>query len=152
VPATELLVLDPAAAAARARAQGAAFALVGQLHLAGQTEIDVRLIDGSTHDVRASTAVPLAEKSDSPDLVTAVLRLDELASQSDLARRTAGRDGRPRVPLSLAAPPGPAPAGGPGLGTDAEGWLRLHWPVATAIAVAVGTSLALGILVAKDSR
>ena len=152
VPATPLLAYEPAAAATRARHQGAAFALVGQLHLGGSIEIDLRLVDAKTGEVRASTAAPLAQGTESPDLAAAVLRLDELASQSDLARRTAGPDGRPGVPLSLAAPPGPPPEGGPRLGTDAQGWLRLHWPVATAIAAAVGTSLALGIVVAKDSR
>jgi hypothetical protein len=153
VPGGELLVYPAAVAAESARAHGAAFALVGQLHLAGKPEIDLRLVDTGTGAVRDTTAVPLAEGADSPDLIAAVLRLDELASKSDLARRTVGADGHPRTPLSLAPPPArAAPTGGPELATDAPGWLRLHWPLATAVGTAIGTTLALGIVVAKDHR
>jgi hypothetical protein len=152
VPATPLLVYDAAAALDLARARGAGFALVGQLHLASKIEIDLRLLDVRTGSLRGSTAVAVAATSDSPDLVAAVLRLDEMADQADLARRTAGPDGLPRSPLSLAPPPSRAPEGGPELTQDTQGWLRQHWPLATAVGTAVGTALALGIVVAKDHR
>jgi hypothetical protein len=153
VPATALLVYDAAAAISQARAKGAAFALVGQLHLAGTIEIDLRLLDARTGELRATTAVALAETPESPDLVAAVLRLDEMAAQADLARRAAGEDGKARPPLSLAPPPARATTeGGPQFGSDTSGWLHLHWPLAAAVGAAVGTALALGIVVAKDHR
>ena len=153
VPGTALLVYEAPAAATRARANGAAFALVGQLYLAGQPEIDLRLLDARTGELRGSTAVPVTDTAESPDLTSAVLRLDEMAGQADLARRTLGADGRSRSPLSLAPPPArDTPAGGPQLGDDTPGWLRQHWPLATAVGTAVGTALALGIVVAKDRR
>jgi hypothetical protein len=152
VPATPLSVYDATAAIDHARSQGASFALVGQLHLGSKIEIDLRLLDVRTGKLRGTTAVAVAASPESPDLVAAVLRLDELADQVDLARRTAGADGRPRSPLSLAPPPSRAPEGGPEFAQDTQGWLRQHWPLATAVGTAVGTALALGIVVAKDKR
>jgi hypothetical protein len=152
VPATPLLVYDAASAAARAQAVGAAFALIGQLHLGDKLEIDLRLVDAKTAEVRSSTAVALAESPDSPDLVAAVLRLDEAAAQADLARRTAGADGKPRVPLDLAPPPSRETKDGPTFASDSEGWLHQHWPLATAIGTAIGTAFTLGIVVARDRR
>jgi hypothetical protein len=149
VPATPLLTYDAASAASHARAKGAGFALVGQLHLAGKIEIDLRLLDAQTGELRASTAVPLAEGPESPDLVAAVLRLDEMAGQADLARRATARDGKGRV-LLAAPPPRTAATDGPQFSGDTKGWLRQHWPLATAVGAAVGTALALGIVVAKD--
>jgi hypothetical protein len=153
VPATQLRVYDAAAAAALAKAKGAAFALLGQLHLAGKIEIDLRLLDAQTGETRAASAVALSPAIDSPDLVAAVLRLDELATRDDLVRRTAGADGKPRVPLSLAPPPArTAPESAPQLTHDTQGWLRQHWPLATAVGAALGTAVALGIVVAKDGH
>jgi len=151
VPATALLTYDGAAAVRHARDKGAAFALVGQLRLGDKIEIDLRLLDAQTGELRGSTAVPLAEAVDSPDLVASVLRLDEMAGRADLTRRTAGEDGKPRSLLPLAPPPSRAgPVDGPRFSNDTEGWLRQRWPLATAVGVAVGTALALGIVVAKD--
>lgn len=151
VPATALIACDAATAANHARAKGAAYALVGQLHLTDKNEIDLRLFDVRTGELRASTAVPVVEGAESPDLVAAVLRLDEMASRADLPRRAAASDGNGRV--ILASPPSrAAPPDGPRFASDTPGWLRLHWPLATAVCAAVGTSLALGIYVAKDHR
>lgn len=153
VPATPLRALEPSTAASRARGKGAAFALLGGLHLETKIEIDLLLIDAETGEVRASTAVGVAGTPASPELDAAVLRLDEMATSADLARRTRRADGRPRVPLSIAPPPAPAPRPpGPDIRQDTHGWLRTHWPLATAVGAAVATSLVLGIVVAKDTR
>jgi len=151
VPATALSTYDANSAAKRAQAKGAAFALVGQLHLADRIEIDLRLVDARTGEIRGSTAVSVADGLESPDLADAVLRLDEMAARDDLARRATASDGKGRV--ILAAPPVPASAtDGPRFSNDTPGWLRLHWPLATAVGTAVGTAVALGILVARDNR
>jgi hypothetical protein len=126
--------------------------LLGQLHLGDKLEIDLRLVDAKTGEVRSTTAVALADSADSPALVAAVLRLDEAAAKADLARRAAGPDGQPHVPLDLAPPPSRAPKDGPTFAGDTEGWLHQHWPLATAIATAVGTAFTLGIVVARDRR
>ena len=151
VPATALLTYDGASAVRQAQAKGAAFALVGQLRLGDKIEIDLRLLDARTGEVRASTAAPLGQGVDSPDLVASVLRLDEMAGQTDLTRRSTGEDGKPLSLLPLAPPPARAgPVDGPRFSNDTQGWLRQRWPLATAVGVAVGTALALGIVVAKD--
>ena len=149
VPATPLLTYNASSAASHAQAKGAAFALVGQLHLAGTAEIDLRLIDAGTGELRGSTAVALAQVPESPDMVAAVLRLDEMAGQADLSRRAAAKDGNGRV--LLATPPARAASpDSPRFSNDTPGWLRQHWPLATAVGTAVGTAFALGIVVAKD--
>jgi hypothetical protein len=152
VPATELVQLDAGLAAAQARAKGAAFALVGELHLTSSIEVDLRLVDAQTGELRASTAVAVAPTPESPDLAASVLRLDEMAAAADLARRTRRANGQARIPLSIAPPPGPAPTGGPDIRQDTRGWLRTHWPLVTAVGAAVASSLVLGIVVAKDTR
>jgi hypothetical protein len=144
VPATQRLVYDAAAAAARARAKGASYALVGQLHLGDHIEIDLRLVDATSGAVRDSSAVALAAQAVSPDLVAAVLRLDEEASRQDLERRVSkGSQAGASFPMIL--PPAP-----PAKDEQSGSWLSRHWPLATAVGVAVAGALVFGILVAND--
>jgi hypothetical protein len=150
VPATELLSYDAKAAAEAARTRGAAFALVGQLHLGDKLEIDVRLVDARTGDLLDSTAVPVAEGTESPALNASVLRLDELADRTRLRRRTEATGGTSKTPLELAAPPPRIPPPEMPNAAQPQNWFTQRWPLFTAVAVAAGTSLVLGIVVAKD--
>jgi hypothetical protein len=153
VPATQFLTFDAGVAAGLARARGAAFALIGQLHLGDKVEIDLRLIDARTGELRDATAVPVAPTAASPELVAAVLRLDELASRTDLTRRAEDGGAQPNSPLMLATPPPRIPAEREPAGAAQPGnWLQQRWPLVTAVAVAAGTALVLGIVVAKDNR
>jgi hypothetical protein len=153
VPATSLLAYDGVSAASHAKTKGAAFALLGELRLGEKIEIDLRLFDARTGELRDSTAVALAEEAEPPDLVAAVLRLDEIANQDELARRAADKNDKTNALLPLVPPP-PRATGedGPRFSSDAKGWLSQHWPLATAVGVAVGTALVLGIVVAKDQH
>jgi hypothetical protein len=153
VPATQFLTYDAAAAAELAKARGAAFALLGQLHLGDKVEIDLRLVDVRTGELRDATAVPVASMTDSPELVAAVLRLDEMAVRADLTQRAEGSGAQANAPLMLAAPPPRSPGESqPGNSPQPQSWLQQRWPLVTAIAVAAGTALVLGIVVAKDDR
>ena len=58
--------------------------MLGQLHLGDKVEIDLRLIDARTGELRDATAVAVATQADSPELVAAVLRLDEMAVRADI--------------------------------------------------------------------
>jgi len=147
VPATPLLVYDGAKAADQARAKGASYALLGQLHLGDKIEIDVRLFDARTNQLCDASAVEVSPKLESPDLIAAVLRLDEVANRARVARR-ANESGQSGSRLPMTVPPerraredGAAFSGG---------WLRRRWPLVTAIGVAAGTAVVLGILVAND--
>jgi hypothetical protein len=153
VPATQFLTYDAASAAELAKARGAAFALLGQLHLGDKVEIDLRLVDVRTGELRDATAVAVATHADSPELVAAVLRLDELAVRTDMTRRSEGGGAQANAPLMLAAPPPRIPGEGEsGNRQQPQSWLQQRWPLVTAIAVAAGTALVLAIVVAKDDR
>jgi len=153
VPATQFLTYDATMAAGLAKARDAAFALLGQLHLGDRVEIELRLVDARTGELRDATAVPVAANADSPELVAAVLRLDEMAVRADLTRRTEGGGAQANAPLMLAAPPPRIPGESePGSGAQPQSWIQQRWPLVTAIAVAAGTALVLGIVVAKDDR
>jgi hypothetical protein len=145
VPATALLVFDTATAASQALSKGASYALLGQLHLGDKIEIDLRLLDARTKELRDATAVAVAPKLESPDLIAAVLRLDEAASGALVTQR-AGESGQAGAPFPMTAPPARQ-------GTEAApsgSWLSQRWPLVTAVGLAVGTAIVLGILVAND--
>jgi hypothetical protein len=77
------------------------------------------------------------------------MRLDEEARRADLA---GGIAPLPATDLRIASvPPAPA-AAGPRLADDPAGWARGHWPLLTAIGVAAGSAIILGIAVASDTR
>jgi len=153
VPATQFLTYDTTAAAGLASSRGAAFALLGQLHLGDKVEIDLQLIDARTGEVRDATAVPVLPSTESPELAAAVLRLDELASRTRLTQKAEADGAQANAPLVLGTPPPRSPADAePGTAPRPGSWLQQRWPLVTAIAVAAGTALVLGIVVAKDSR
>jgi hypothetical protein len=147
----EDLALDKEAATL-ARAKGASFALLGRLHSADNDQIDLRLVDAYTGLLRDCTAVALAGDGTLSELETAVLRLDEIAGRTDLARRAETGQGKAEGTFPVAAPPPRTHSNdGPSLSQDAHGWMRQHWPLLTALTVAVGTAVVLGIVVAKDT-
>ncbi|HEX7505708.1 MAG TPA: PEGA domain-containing protein [Polyangia bacterium] len=153
VPATQFLLYDAAAAAAIATSRGATFALLGQLHLGDKVEIDLRLVDARNGETRDATAVPVFPSTDSPELVAAVLRLDELASRTNLTRRAEVGGAQANAPLMLATPPPRSPGESePGTAPQPGSWLQQRWPLVTAVAVAAGTAFLLAIVVAKDNR
>jgi hypothetical protein len=51
--------------------------------------------------------------------------------------------------LDLTLPPHKAPEK-PAFRENPEGWASAHWPLLTAVGVAVGSALVLGIVVAAD--
>lgn len=150
IAGTELAVYDPKAAAESSRGHGAAFALVGQLHLGSKVEVDLRLIDARTGELVDATAVPLAQGTDSAALDVAVLRLDELAARVNLRRRAEAAGAAADAPLALAAPPPRIPTAAPTTDAQPQNWFTQHWPVVTAVALAAGTTIVLSIVVAKD--
>jgi hypothetical protein len=153
VPATQFLTCDATTAAGLAKARGAAFALLGQLHLGDKVEIDLKLVDVRTGELRDATAVPVATNADSPELAAAVLRLDEMAVRADITRRAEGGGAQANAPLVFAAPPSRIPGESqPETGLQPPSWLQQRWPLVTAIAAAAGTALVLGIVVAHDDR
>lgn len=143
--------VDPARVASLARDKGAAFVLVGCLHAPDSNRIDLRLFDANREQLRDSTAVLLAHDTDSPDMVAAILRLDEIAGRVELVRRSEDGNDTTDSRFSLALPP-PQASTTPRatLATDREGWFKQHWPLVTAVGVAVGTSVVLGITVARS--
>lgn len=150
-------VLDPSVhdkeAASRAKAKGASFALLGRIHPGDKPEIDLRLIDAQTGELKDSTAVDLSTDSSSANLIASVLRLDETAQRTNLTQRAERNGSRKDAPLSLVPPPPAAEdKDSPKLSSDAEGWFWRHWPLLTAIGTAVGTALVLGMVVSKDDR
>jgi len=153
VPATQFLAFDTAAAVALAKSRGAAFALVGQLHLGDKVEIELRLVEARTGETRDATAVPVVAGVESPQLVAAVLRLDEMASRAELTQRAETHGAKPNDPLMVAAPPSrPTVESAPASVNRPGSWIAQRWPLVTAIAVAAGTAIVLGIVVAKDDR
>ena len=150
VPATELLSYDAKAAADAARARGAAFALIGQLHLGDKIEIDLRMVDAQTGELMDATAVPVVDGPESNALNASVLRLDELADRTSVRRRAQAAGGAGNVPLALAAPPPRIPPSEAQNAEKPQNWFTQRWPLFTAVALAAGTSLVLGIVVAKD--
>jgi hypothetical protein len=97
--------------------------------------------------------VPVSADVESPDLVASVLRLDELASRANLTQRAEAGGAQPNTPLMVAVPPPRVPSEGePEAAAQPGGWLQQRWPLVTAIAVAAGTALVLGIVVAKDNH
>jgi hypothetical protein len=148
-PESPALTLDDGEAAAHARRQGAAFALVAELGPARPPRLDLRLIDARTGQRRDGTTLAFA--GDGTALLAAVMRLDEQARQA----RFGAEHGVPAEPrrledLTLATVPPAATAEGSSFGADPAAWARARWPLLTAVGVAIGTAVALGALVARD--
>jgi hypothetical protein len=137
---TDPLSLDVGQAAAHARRMNARFALVATLHIGAPLELSLDLVDASTGARRDSAVVPFA--GGAATLEGAVMRLDEEARRTELAGD--------RLPFA-SVPDLPA-AAGPRLGSDPAGWARTHWPLVTAVGVALATAILLGVAVATDTH
>jgi hypothetical protein len=148
-PATAPLTLDDAAAAAHARRMAARFALVATLKTGPAPELELALVDAASGARRDASVIPFPGQGGALD--AAVMRLDEEARKSELASGGAVAP-LPDSDLRIGAvPAAPAPPG-PRLMDDPGTWARGHWPLLTAIGVAVGSALVLGIAVATDTR
>jgi hypothetical protein len=139
-PATAPLTLDLGQAAAHARRINARFALVATLVTNTPMQLSLDLVDADTGQKKDSAVIPFA--SEAPVLEAAVMRLDEEARQLALGRSRAWLS---TVPVEPDAP-------GPRFGGDPGGWARAHWPLLTAVGVAVATAVLLGVAVATDTH
>jgi hypothetical protein len=159
-PATAPVLLDDAVAAAQARRMGATFALVSTLKMGPPggparegIELELRLVDAASGQARDSAVVAfLGEKG---ALDAAVMRLDEEARRLDLLRRGGRIPAGSGSELAIDTVPGAPVAGGvvrPRFSDDPGAWARHNWPLLTAVGVAVGTAVVLGIAVAADDR
>jgi hypothetical protein len=148
-PRTEPLTLDDAQAAAHARRMAARFALLATLKTGTILELELALIDAESGARRDASVIPFAAEAGALD--AAVMRLDEEARKADLSSHgsiTPLRD----VDLQIGSVPATPGGRGSGLAGDPRGWARAHWPLLTAVAVAAGTAIVLGIAVANDTR
>jgi hypothetical protein len=143
-PAMEVLRFPAPNAAKLAREANARFALLGQLRLGDAAEVDLWLIDAATGVLRTASALPW--DGDEPAYFAAVLRLDEEATKAHLEKN--GSNGV-LSPLAMTLPPAKSPEK-PAFHENPEGWAAAHWPLLTAVGVAVGSALVLGIVVATD--
>jgi hypothetical protein len=143
------LVPSDVQAAAQARRMGAAVALLAFLKLGPRIELELHLVDATTGHLRNATVVPYG--LDTGPLEAAVMRLDEEARRTALGQQ-ADTVGIPSTDLTVGTVPDRAPPPGPPLRDDPRGWAQRHWPLLTAIGVAVGTAVVLGIAVASDNR
>jgi hypothetical protein len=148
-PESPALTLDDAEAAAHARRQGALFALVAELGPARPARLELRLVEAATG--RRRDATTLAFPGDGAALVAAVMKLDQQARQA----RFGEEHGVPAEPrrledLAIAPVPSAATVERSGLAEDPAAWARARWPLLTAIGVAAGTALLLGVMVARD--
>lgn len=146
LPPRRMLTLDDAAAAARARRMGTAFALVAEPRpgQSGGLSLTLRLVDaaGVRHD---AVIQPLT--GDPAGLDAAVMRLDEQARRLDqsgpgLATAPPPADASLPPPVLMSSPPGPAR-----LSEDPAAWARDHWPVLTAVGVMLGAVVVLSLTV-----
>ena len=149
VPTTAPLVPDDREAAAQARRQGAAFALVSMLKMGPPATMELHLVDAVTGLKRDATVIPFP--GDAGALDAAVMRLDAEARRIALGVQPDAVN-VPSTDLTVAPVPDQKPAPGPALADDPGAWARRHWPLLTAIGATVGTAIVLGIAVASDSR
>ena len=106
------------------------------------------MIDTASGVRRDASVIPFAGEAGALD--AAVMRLDEEARRAELA---SGGAVAPLTNSEVVIGTVPAtPRPGPRLTDDPRGWARGHWPLLTAIAVAAGAAIALGIAVASDTR
>jgi hypothetical protein len=150
-PETAPLELSDALAARHARRQGAAYALVAEPRSGRPVTVELRLVevaaDGGNR--RDAATVPLADVG---ALETAVMRLEEAGRRARLTDPAASRDSPPALGDLRLQPVPPSTADtGPRFSEDPGAWARQRWPLLTAVGVAIGTTVVLGILAANDS-
>jgi hypothetical protein len=148
VAAQPVLALPAAPAAAQARRQGAAFALVAELRPGRPATIQLRLLHAADAEQRDATVVPVADAS---ALEAAVVHLDEIARKARFGERTTAVISAPALGEIALAPVDGRPIALQGRMTDSpRDWFKTRWPVLTAVGVAVGAALVLGVMVAHD--
>jgi hypothetical protein len=147
VPAATALTLDDKLAAAHARRQGAAFALVAELKPGRPAALELRLIEAAAGVRRDSTTLPFP--GETGQLEAAVMRLDEQARRTRLNQPVLGRQA-PALGGIAVAPVIREVDTEPDLRRDPRAWARARWPLLTAVGTAVVTSLVLGLLVASS--
>jgi hypothetical protein len=148
VPAAPSLALDDKAAAAHARRQGAAYALVAELKAGRPARLELRLIDAVTGDRRDSTTLPFP--GEPGDLDAAVMRFDEQARKARLDQPEVTRVPAPALGAISVAPVVREVPDGREFSRDPAAWAKARWPLLTAVGVAVTTALVLSVMVARD--
>jgi hypothetical protein len=148
VEAQPVLSLPAAPAAAQARREGAAFALLAELKPGRPSMIQLRLLHAANAEQRDSALVPV---SDAAALEAAVVHLDEVARRQRFGESTAAVISAPALGEIALAPVDARPIGvNERLSDSPRAWLKTRWPVLTAVGVAVGAALVLGVMVAHD--
>ena len=148
VEAQPVLVLSDAPAAASARRQGAAFALIAELHPGRPANIQLKLVHATTGKQRDAATVPV---SDASALEAAVVHLDEVARKERFGESRAAVISAPALGEIALAPVDARPLGvNQRLSDSPRAWFKTRWPVLTAVGVAVGAALVLGVMVAHD--
>jgi hypothetical protein len=144
VPPQALLALPDGAAAAHAKRQGAAFALVAELRPGRPNMLELRLVHAQTGKRRDGTIVPVGDPA---ALEAAVMRLEEIARKERFGESKTTVVAAPALgEIALA----PVPVDARATRESPAAWFKARWPVMTAVGVAVGTALVLGVMVAHD--
>ena len=143
------LSIDDKLVARHARRQGAAYALLAEPRPGRPAMVELRLIEVASANRRDASTVP---GSDAGALETAVMRLAEVARQARFTDPSGPRNPPPAlgdIPVAI-VPVAPTPPGEPRFADDPQGWARKRWPLLTAVGVAVGGAVMLGILTASN--
>jgi hypothetical protein len=144
VPPQPMLALPDAPAAAHAKRQGAAYALVAELRPGRPPELELRLVHAQTGKRRDGTTVPAGDPT---ALEAAVARLEEIARKERFGEGKTTVVAAPALGEIALAPVAPEARD---KRESPAAWFKARWPVLTAVGVAVGTALVLGVLVAHD--
>lgn len=148
-PALAHARLPDALAAQHARRMAAAFALVVEMKAGLPARLEVRLIDAHTGEVAESFQLPA--RGDPGALDAAVMRAEERARRIELERRHETTPLLPGAAIAVAPAETRTPLRqGPDLRADPRGFAATHWPLITAIGVAVATAVILGVVVSLD--
>jgi hypothetical protein len=143
------LSLEDRTVARAARRQGAAYALLAEPRPGRPATVELRLIEVASNNRRDTTVVPV---SDLGALEAAVMRLDQVARQARITDPAGPRELPPAMrdlPVSI-VPASPTAADDPRFAEDPRGWAHRRWPLLTAVGVAVGSAVMLGILAASS--
>jgi hypothetical protein len=148
VPATTPLSLDDGQAAAHARRQGAAFALVAELKPGRPAAFELRLIQTDGVVRRDSTTLPFP--GEPGQIESAVMRLDEEARRARMIQPALTRPPPALGGISVAPVVREVEPPRADFSSNPRQWARERWPLLTAVGTAVMTALVLGLLVARD--
>lgn len=158
VPPQAPLELDDQLAAAQARRQGGAHALIALPRPVLPLKVELRLIDATSGTSIDRTTVTFA--GDPGALEAAVIRLDELSRKRVLEQsevQPMSNDTSARTPLVVATVPTSPPSAlesdaKPPLKEDPIAWTSRRWPLVVALGVFVGTGVALTLATSNRDR